>query len=323
MQRTVEPEWRNKRLVAIKQFNRKKFGSWTECQNLREIKVLRALPSHPNIIPFYDAFLHSPSHELYLIFEPMEGNLYHLFKQRKRRSVPLAGGLVASIFHQIASALSHLHNNDYFHRDLKPENILVTTTGYSDYNTISLMAPPDAAKEKDVIVLIKLADFGLTRETKSNPPYTEYINTRWYRAPETILPSSTYSSAVDNWGLGVILAEALNLRPLFPGTDQIDQVAKICAVLGDPSDEYGFDSSGIEIGGGPWPDGITLANAVGFQFPKNPPLRNFASLFEPRVLPTSLLDDIRGLLKYDPQRRLTSQKCLERPFLKNMEAPLP
>ena len=198
----------------------------------------------------------------------MEGNLYHLFKHRKGRSRLLSGGLIASIFRQTASALSHLHTNGYFHRDMKPENILVTTTGLFGYTTISPMAPPDAPKEKDVVVVIKLTDFGLARETNSNPPCTEYINTRWYRAPEVLLLDRAYSSAVDNWGLGVIMAEALNLRPLFPGIDSMDQVAKICAVLGDPSDEYGIDSSGIEIGGGPWPGGITLANAVGFQFPK-------------------------------------------------------
>ena len=78
---------------------------------------------------------------------------------------------------------------------LKPENILVT--GLFDYATVSPMAPPDAPKERDVIVIIKLKDFGLARETNSNPPYSEYVATRWYRAPEVLLLDRVYSSAVD------------------------------------------------------------------------------------------------------------------------------
>ncbi|KAF8806596.1 Pkinase-domain-containing protein [Phlegmacium glaucopus] len=311
----VRPEWTDKRLVAVKRVGRK----WLHNSIDKELKVLRALPVHPNIVTLYDAFSVNSPAQTYLVLEPMEGTLYHLFKVRKGRS--FAGVLVASIFRQIASAIFHIHDNGYFHRDMKPENILVTTTGIFEYTTISPMAPPDTPKERDVVVIIKLGDFGLARETNSNPPYTEYVTTRWYRAPEVSLLGNTYSSAVDMWGLGAIMAETLNLRPLFPGETQVDQIEKICAVLGDPSDEYGIDSSGIPIGGGPWPSGIALADAIGFQFPKKVP-SDFASLFEPRV-PISLISAIRGLLMYDPQRRLTSRECLEHPFVRETEAYLP
>jgi len=196
----------------------------------------------------------------------MEGSLYHLIKSRKGR--PLAGGLVSSIFHQIVAGLDHIHAYGYFHRDIKPENVLVTTTGYFDYTTVSPIAPPNAPKEKDVVAIIKLADFSLARETKSLPPYTEYVTTRWYRAPEVLLLSRDYSNPVDMWALGTIMAELVNLRPLFPGSDQVDQVAKICEILGDPSDEYGIDDTGSTIGGGAWVMGDRQAQAVGFQFPK-------------------------------------------------------
>lgn len=192
--------------------------------------------------------------------------MYHLIKARKGRA--LAGGLVSSIFRQIVSGLDHIHGNGYFHRDMKPENVLVTTTGLFDYNSVSPIAPPNAPKEKDVVAIIKLADFGLARETKSKPPYTEYVATRWYRAPEVILLSRNYSNPVDMWALGTIMAELVNLRPLFPGSDQVDQVGRICEILGDPTDENGFDSQGSYFGGGPWPKGLKLAKAVGFQFPK-------------------------------------------------------
>jgi serine/threonine protein kinase len=196
----------------------------------------------------------------------MEGNLYQLIKSRKGR--PLAGGLVSSIFNQTISGLHHIHASGYFHRDMKPENLLVTTTGLYDYQPVSPIALPNAPPEKDVVVLIKLADFGLARETKSKPPYTEYVSTRWYRAPEVLLRSRDYSNPVDMWALGTIMAELVNLRPLFPGQGEIDQVARICEVLGDPSDEYGRDPRGRSIGGGKWSKGIKMAKAVGFAFPK-------------------------------------------------------
>ena len=221
---------------------------------------LRAIPFHSNVIPLYDFFLLPDSKELYFVFESMEGNLYHLIKTRKGRA--LAGGLVSSIFRQIVSGLDHIHAHGYFHRDMKPENVLVTTTGLFDYASVSPIAPPNAPKEKDVVAIIKLADFGLARETKSLPPYTEYVATRWYRAPEVLFLSRDYSNPVDMWALGTIMAELVNLRPLFPGADQLDQINKICEIMGNPSDEYGFE------GGGPWVKGDRLAQAVGFQFAK-------------------------------------------------------
>lgn len=151
---------------------------------------------------------------------------------------------------------------------MKPENLLVTTTGLYDYRTLSPVAPPDAPPEKDVVVIVKLADFGLARETRSKPPYTEYVSTRWYRAPEVLLKSRDYSNPVDMWALGTIMAELVNLRPLFPGQGEIDQVARICDLLGDPVDDYGLDERGKPIGGGKWPRGVKMAKAVGFAFQK-------------------------------------------------------
>jgi serine/threonine protein kinase len=227
---------------------------------------LRAITFHPNIIPLYDFFLLPATKELYFVFESMEGNLYHLIKTRKGR--PLAGGLVSSIFRQIFAGLHHIHSSGYFHRDMKPENVLVTTTGLFDYQSVSPLAQPSSPPEKDVVAIIKLADFGLARETKSKPPYTEYVSTRWYRAPEVLLLSKEYSNPVDMWALGTIMAELVNLRPLFPGSSQVDQVARICEVLGDPSDEHGHDSRGMSVGGGKWSEGIKMARAVGFAFSK-------------------------------------------------------
>ncbi|KAJ7103541.1 kinase-like domain-containing protein [Mycena belliarum] len=313
----AKPEWAGKRLVAVKRMRKKWEGGWDECSRLKELESLRAIPFHPNIIPLYDFFLQPDSKELYFVFEPMEGNLYHLVKARKGR--PFAGGLTSSIFRQMVAGLEHIHSSGYFHRDMKPENVLVTTTGLHDYASVSPTAPPNAPPEKDVVAIIKLADFGLAREIKSLPPYTEYVSTRWYRAPEVLLMSNNYSSPVDMWALGTIMAELINLRPLFPGMDTMDQLARICDILGDPSDVYGFDMHNNPVGGGPWPRGVQMAGANGFAFRKTQP-KNIYALFpiEPHfpAVPVSLVHCIRDLLKYEPGARLTSRQCLDHPYLR-------
>lgn len=229
-------------------------------------KSLRTIPPHENVIPLYDCFILPTTKELYFVFECMEGNLYQLIKSRKGR--PLAGGLVSSIFYQTCRGLAHTHDAGYFHRDMKPENLLVTTTGLTDYTPVSPLAPPGAPPEKDVVVIIKLADFGLARLIKSKPPYTEYVSTRWYRAPEVLLQSTDYNAPVDLWALGTIMAEVVNLKPLFPGNNGQDQLQRICQVLGDPSDVYGFDSHGRPRGGGKWSRGLKMAKHTGLVFEK-------------------------------------------------------
>ncbi|KAE9408084.1 Pkinase-domain-containing protein [Gymnopus androsaceus JB14] len=306
----ARPEWAGKRLVAVKRMKKRWEGGWDECQQLKELESLRAIPFHPNIIPLYDFFLLPGTKELYFVFESMEGNLYHLIKARKGR--PLAGGLVSSIFFQIVSGLDHIHANGYFHRDMKPENVLVTTTGLFDYTPLSPVAAPNTT-EKDVVAIIKLADFGLARETKSLPPYTEYVSTRWYRAPEVLFLSRDYSNPVDMWALGTIMAELVNLRPLFPGSDQLDQIARICDVLGNPCNDYGLDSSGAPLGGGAWLKGLQMAQQVGFEFRPMQP-QDIHALFD-RSVPTSLIHCIRDLLRFDPDARLTSHQCLHHRYL--------
>jgi len=308
---TTRPEYIGKRLVAIKKM-KKPFPNWQECLKLKELSSLLTIPSHPNIIPLYDAFLMPKTKELHFVFECMEGNLYQLTKSRKGR--PLAAGLVASIYEQIVQGLDHIHQHGYFHRDMKPENLLITTTGLADYPNLQ----PGMQPEKDVLVIVKLADFGLARETDSKPPYTEYVSTRWYRAPEVLLRSRDYSNPVDMWALGTILAELVNLKPLFPGQTEVDQVLQICGVLGDPSHSYGQDERGRRNGGGPWDRGIRMARSVGFTFPICKPVK-FSRLFSDRI-PRSLIDCIQDLLRYDPKARLTSKDCVQHEYM-TVDAP--
>lgn len=113
--------------------------------------------------------------------------------------------------YQILQGLNFMHKHGFFHRDIKPENLLCNG--------------PE---------LIKIADFGLAREIRSRPPYTDYVSTRWYRAPEVLLRSTNYSSPVDIWAVGCIMAELYTLQPLFPGRSEVDQIFRICSILGTP-----------------------------------------------------------------------------------------
>lgn len=289
---------------------------------------LRKLSPHPAIIPLYDAFISPTDGGLFFVFECMEGNLYQLTKSRKGK--PFVAGLIASCFHQLVGGLHHIHRNGYFHRDLKPENLLVTTTGLCDYLTTPALREinerrklgyhDDSAAvnltsdklESDVQVIIKLADFGLARAIDSTPPYTEYVSTRWYRAPEVLLRSPQYGAPVDMWALGTILAEVINLKPLFPGVSEHDQVYRIAESLGEPSDEFGVDERGRPIGGGAWATGVKMSKKMGFQFPKKAP-KHFNSLF-PKTTPMSLIDCIADLLRYDPKRRITAAQCTNHPY---------
>lgn len=313
----ARPEWNGKVLVALKRMKKRWERGWDECKTLKELESLRSIPPHENIIPLYDYFLLPTTRELYFVFESMEGNLYQLIKSRKGR--PLAGGLIFSIFRQVVNGLHHIHASGYFHRDMKPENLLVTTTGLAEYAPTSPLAARDgsAPPEKDVVVIVKIADFGLARETRSRPPYTEYVATRWYRAPEILLRSRDYSNPVDLWALGTILAELINLKALFPGQGEIDQVLRITDILGNPSDQYGHDERGRVIGGGPWPRGVAMAESVGFMFRKSQPVI-FSTLFEPSV-PRSLIDCIEDLLRYDPAKRLTTSDLLHHPYMLEMQ----
>uniref|UniRef100_A0A8C3X4K7 Male germ cell associated kinase n=1 Tax=Catagonus wagneri TaxID=51154 RepID=A0A8C3X4K7_9CETA len=191
-------------LVAIKRMKRK-FYSWDECMNLREVKSLKKL-NHANVIKLKEVIREND--HLYFIFEYMKENLYQLMKDRNKL---FPESVIRNIMYQILQGLAFIHKHGFFHRDMKPENLLC-------------MGPE----------LVKIADFGLARELRSQPPYTDYVSTRWYRAPEVLLRSSVYSSPIDVWAVGSIMAELYTLRPLFPGTSEVDEIFKICQVLGTP-----------------------------------------------------------------------------------------
>ena len=250
--------------VAIKTM-KKNFESYGPCLDLREVIFLRSVPSHPHLVPALDIFLDPLSKKLHICMENMDGNLYQLMKSRDHKC--LDGPSVKSILYQILNGLGHIHAHEFFHRDIKPENILVSTSAPQDTNTTfrrysAMITPPSTPP----MYTIKIADFGLARETHSPHPYTTYVSTRWYRAPEVLLRAGEYSAPVDIWALGAMAVEIANLKPLFPGGNEVDQVWRVCEIMGSPGNWY--DKAGNKVGGGDWRDGTRLAQKLGFSFPK-------------------------------------------------------
>ncbi|KAJ6703855.1 MITOGEN-ACTIVATED PROTEIN KINASE [Salix viminalis] len=257
-------------VVAIKKM-KKKYYSWEECVNLREVKSLRKM-NHPNIVKLKEVIRENDI--LYFVFEYMEYNLYQLIKDREKL---FAEADVRNWCFQVFQGLAYIHQRGYFHRDLKPENLLVSKS------------------------IIKIADFGLAREVNSQPPYTEYVSTRWYRAPEVLLQSYLYSSKVDMWAMGAIMAELFTLRPLFPGTSEADEIYKICSVIGSPTTDT-------------WADGLNLARTINYQFPQ------FAGVHLPALIPSASEDAInliKSLCSWDPCMRPSAAEALQHPFFQS------
>ncbi|CAK9868703.1 unnamed protein product [Sphagnum jensenii] len=247
---------------------KRKFYSWDECMNLREVKSLRKL-NHPNIVKLKEVIREND--ELYFVFEYMEYNLYQLMKEKDKL---FSEAKIRNWCFQVLQALAYMHKHGYFHRDLKPENLLVT---------------------KDVI---KVADFGLAREVSSRPPYTDYVSTRWYRAPEVLLQSSSYTAAIDMWAMGAIMAELFTLHPLFPGASETDEIYKICSVIGTPNHHT-------------WADGMKLAASMNFRFPHFPPTH--LSVLIPTASPEAI-DLMSAMCAWDPNKRPTAAQALQHPF---------
>ncbi|XP_022092624.1 serine/threonine-protein kinase MAK-like [Acanthaster planci] len=258
----------NGEMVAIKKM-KKKYYSWDECMELREVKSLKKL-NHANIIKLKEVV--REDNQLFFIFEYMKENLYQLMKDRDKL---FPESVIRNIMFQILQGMAFIHKHGFFHRDMKPENLLCQG--------------PE---------LVKIADFGLARETRSRPPYTDYVSTRWYRAPEVLLRSTNYSSPIDVWAIGCIMAELYTLRPLFPGNSEVDEIFKICSVLGTPKKDE-------------WSEGYKLAANMNFKFPQCVPVPLKT------LIPNASNDALalmKDMLAWNPQKRPTIMQALRYPY---------
>lgn len=164
-------------------------------------------------------FSDEPTGRLALVFELMDMNMYEAIKGRRHY---LPEQRVKFYMYQVLKAIDHMHRNGIYHRDIKPYILHCLYTNHSE----NILIKDDQ---------VKLADFGSCRGVYSQPPFTEYISTRWYRPPECLLTDGYYNHKMDYWGIGCVFFEMLSLFPLFPGNNELDQVHKIHNILGTPT----------------------------------------------------------------------------------------
>ncbi|XP_053331574.1 MAPK/MAK/MRK overlapping kinase isoform X2 [Spea bombifrons] len=246
------------------------YKSTEQVNNLREVQALRRLSPHPNILILYEVVFDRKSECLALICELMDMNIYELIKGRRQ---PLPENKIRNYMYQLCKSLEHIHRNGIFHRDVKPENILI---------------------KQDIL---KLGDFGSCRSVFSKQPFTEYISTRWYRAPECLLTDGYYTYKMDIWSAGCVFFEITSLRPLFPGSNELDQISKIHDVLGTPAPLVlrKFKQS----------------RAMSFDFPH----KKGAGIA--KLLPSISAEGLSlmcAMLEYDPDQRISAKEALQHSY---------
>lgn len=247
----------------------------------REVMYLRELYGHENIVRLEEVIKAKNHRDLYLIFEFMDADLHHVVK------AGLLGDLHKKyIVFQLFRALRFLHSAGLVHRDLKPSNLLLNAD-----------------------CLLKLADFGLARSIHAKdgacPIVSEYVATRWYRAPEILLGSRAYCQQVDVWSAGCILAELHLGRVLFPGKGSLNQVELLINLLDRPTKEdlrsFGAEHAEAVIS--------SLASTK---------TKSFTLLFS--GMGPEGLDLMRRMLCFNPDKRITVDEVLAHPYLQEIAA---
>lgn len=247
---------------------------------LREIKLLHHFRRHKNITCLYDMdIVFGPDgnfDEVYLYEELMEADLHAII----RSGQPLSDAHFQSFIYQTLCGLKYIHSANVLHRDLKPGNLLVNAD-----------------------CELKICDFGLARgfnQAQRQGFMTEYVATRWYRAPEIMLSFANYASAIDVWSVGCILAELLAGKPIFKGRDYVDQLNQILHYLGTPSEDT------LRRVGSPRAQDYIRSLPIKPRVP-------FQQLF-PHANPLAI-DLLSKMLNFDPAKRITCEQALQHPYL--------
>ncbi|XP_071703660.1 mitogen-activated protein kinase 7-like isoform X1 [Rutidosis leptorrhynchoides] len=262
--------------VAIKKINNV-FGNPIDAvRTLRELKLLRHI-RHENVIGLKDVMFpiyRNSFKDVYLVYELMDTDLHHIIKS----SQPLSNDHCKFFLFQLLRGLKYLHSANVLHRDLKPGNLLVNAN-----------------------CELKICDFGLARTSQGSEQFmTEYVVTRWYRAPELLLCCDNYGTSIDVWSVGCIFAEILGRKPLFPGTECLNQLRLIINILGSQNDDnIGF-----------------IDNTKARRFIKTLPHTRGISLSSlyPMADPLAL-DLLKKMLVFDPTKRITVSEALHHPYM--------
>lgn len=258
------------------------FQNATDAQRTyREIILLQQLSGHEHIVQLQRVLGATNDRDIYLVFDFMETDLHAVI-----RTSALSELHKQAILYQLLKCLKLLHSAGLVHRDLKPSNVLV-----------------------DSRCRIKVADFGLARSVGEgvfavnngkDGNMTDYVATRWYRAPEILLGSSRYTRGVDMWSTGCIFGEMLSGRPTFPGASTMNQLDRILELTDKPSRE---DIQAMKS-----PYAATMLEAL----PLTPP-RQIHEIFP--VAGLEALHLLGGLLQFNPENRLSALKALGHPYL--------
>ncbi|CAK8578381.1 unnamed protein product [Lathyrus sativus] len=273
-------------VVALKKVKMEKEKEGFPLTSLREINVLLSF-HHPYIVDVKEVVVGSSLDSIFMVMEYMEHDLKGLMESMKQ---PFSQSEVKCLMIQLLEGVKYLHDNWVLHRDLKTSNLLLNNRGE-----------------------LKICDFGLARQYGSPlKPYTHLVVTLWYRAPELLLGARQYSTAIDMWSLGCIMAELLSKEPLFNGKTEFDQLDKIFRILGTPNETI-------------WPGFLKLpgvkVNFVKHQYNllrKKFPATSFTGS---PVLSDSGFDLLNKLLTYDPEKRITAEAALNHEWFR--EVPLP
>jgi len=278
------------------------FQNSTDAQRTwREIVYLQALSSsgaegkgHENIVKLLDLHKADNDKDIYLVFEYMETDLHAVI-----RANILEETHKQYIMYQAFRALMFLHSAGLVHRDMKPANLLLNSE-----------------------CLMKVADFGLARSlsqlaaaTPEATPdnMTDYVATRWYRAPEILVGSSKYGTAVDLWSLGCIFGEMLGGRPVFSGNSTLNQIEKIVERIGMPSTAE-IEAMRSEYATAMIDSLTTTVSEAGKQSALLEPSARWRALYPAEQASDDAIDLLNQLLCYQPSGRIQPRDGMKHNF---------
>lgn len=266
-------------VVAIKKFKESEEDEAVRKTTLREVKILRIM-KHENIVQLKEAFRRKG--KLYLVFEFIEKSMLDLLEEKTSGVEPET---VRLLTFQLIRAIEYCHRHDVIHRDIKPENLLIN--------------PIDNA--------LRLCDFGFARTVQGDQPLTDYVATRWYRAPELLLGSVHYGKDVDLWATGCIMGELTDGQPLFAGESEVDQLFVIQKVLGALTPEH------MEMF-------LRNPRFLGIQYPDVSRPETLEKRYVRKMKPPQM-QLLKAVLRMEPRQRLPAREALRAPWFEGIKLP--